>query len=537
MTELLTTLTMVFAAATMALLLSRALEQPAIPFYILSGIPVSVAVSQQQVLELSQLGISFLVFIYGVRFSTSKLRTVASEGLTASITSIVLTGSIAVILGLFIGLNGFETLVFASAAALSSSLVGLELIKDDLRKELVHGRLIESIQLIQDLFAVLLILVIFSSEPFSAVVKGGSLLLFALMFKEAFPYLAEGFKESTEVIMVFSLAILAVYISLTTVFGISPVIGAFAAGLSLSKYPYSLEIVDTVGSLKDFFTAILFVSIGTVAANINLQAFLLSTTIIAVTLLVKPFIIYATLQSLGRDSRVSFLSSLGLDQVSEFAIIIAIQAFLIGRVGEPLLQSVVISTAFTMALSTYTDRNDNTLYRKFRELFPIPEKTDSNVENPEDHVILVGFDTQGRKILEELEEEGKKTVVIEYDPEKLEILKERDADYVFGDVMHQASWSEAGYRNAELIVSTVPLRHVSDKIISLETDADTILRSPNIEQAERLLGEGATFVSVPKIMSSQRLVEHLKGVLNNHSYREELRRKNLLQLRKKQQER
>jgi CPA2 family monovalent cation:H+ antiporter-2 len=535
MTELLTTLMFVFAASTAALMISRVLDQPAIPLYIVAGLIVSSQVPQAQVLDLSQLGISFLVFIYGVRFSTGKLRSVASEGLAASVTSMVLTGGVAFTVATFLNLGFFESIVFASAAAFSSSLVGLELIKDDLRKELVHSRLIESIQLIQDLAAVLLILVVFSPEPGLAVVKGVSLLFAAFIFKQLFPFIAESFRESTETVMIFSLAVLAFFVSASRFLDISMVIGAFAAGLALSKYPYSLEIVDTVGSLKDFFTAILFVSIGSIAFTTSSEILLLAAGITAITLLVKPFTIYSTLKSIGRDSRVSFLTSLGLDQVSEFAVIIAIQAFLLGKIGEPLLQSVILATAVTMTLSSYTNRHEHWMYSRFSSLFAVPESTESDVGKAEDHVILVGYDTQGQHLLEKLEEEDAEVVVIEYDSEKLESIREREVKYVFGDVMHQKSWEEANYRDADLIVSTVPLRHVSDKIISLETDADKILRSPDIEQAEWLLQEGATFVSVPKILSSQRLTEHLKGVFNNPNYREELRRKNLLNLRKQQQ--
>jgi CPA2 family monovalent cation:H+ antiporter-2 len=533
MSSMIAALTVMFVAATLALLVSRVLNQPAIPLYILSGVAVSVFVSQGQVLSLSQLGISFLVFIYGVRFSTEKLRTVASEGLLSSSTSIVLTGAVTAILGMFLGLTGVEIVVFASAAALSSSLVGLELIKDDLRKELVHGRIVESVQLIQDLVAVIVILVVFSQDPASAVLKGAVILSAAFMVKEFMPTLAEGFRDSTELVMVSSLAILALFVSMTRFMNVSIVIGAFAAGISLSRYPYSVEVVDTVGTLKDFFTAVLFVSIGTIAATVNPQVFLFAGSIVFMTLFVKPLTIYVSLKSLGWDNRISFLSSLGLDQVSEFAVILAIQAFIAGQIGEPLLQSVILATAFTMALSSYTDRHEHLLYEKFGELFSSRENIESTVEDPADHVILIGYDTQGQRILEQLKDKTK-VVIIEYDPEKIQTIDEKDAEYVFGDVMHQEAWEQANYKEADLIVSTVPLRHVSDKIISLETDADKILRSPDEEQAEQLLEEGATFVSVPKILASQRLAEHVEGVLNDRNYREELRRKNLLQLRKEQ---
>lgn len=535
MAELITSLTIMFAVAAAALLASIKFEQPAIPLYILSGLAISSLVSQDQIINLSQIGISFLVFIYGVRFSTDRLKSVASEGLISSTASILLTGLVALGIGIPLDMTLFESVVFASAAALSSSLVGLELVRDDLRKELVHGRIIESIQLIQDLVAVLIILVLFSQEPVSAVIKGAALLSAAFLFKETLPYLAEGFKDSTEAIMVFSLALLAISVTASRFMNISIVIGAFAGGISLSKYPYNVEVIDTVGTLKDFFTALFFVSIGSLAATLSLEVAILSLIIVLITLVVKPAIIYAALRFLGWDSRVSFLSSLGLDQVSEFSAIIAIQAFVIGQIQEPMLQSVILATAFTMALSSYTEKHDEAIYSKISDIVGLEEEIESNVEEPEDHIILVGYDTQGQKILQELKDDSK-VVVIEYDPDKIELLKETDADYVFGDVMYEKSWEEANYKEAEMIISTVPVKHVSDKILSLGTDAEKILRTSKVEEAEELLDQGALFVSVPKILASQRMIEHIEGVMNDENYRHELRRKNLLELRKQQEQ-
>ena len=107
MAELITTLTVMFTVAAAALLLSIKFEHPAIPLYILSGLLISSFVSQEQVLNLSQLGISFLVFIYGVRFSTERLRTVASEGLLASTLSILLTGAAASLIAYILGFTFF----------------------------------------------------------------------------------------------------------------------------------------------------------------------------------------------------------------------------------------------------------------------------------------------------------------------------------------------------------------------------------------------------------------------------------------------
>ncbi|QGA80655.1 cation:proton antiporter [Candidatus Nanohalobium constans] len=533
MSEILFTLTLIFTAAATALLISRELDQPAVPLYILSGLFLTNFMELNQVLDLSRVGIAFLVFIYGVKFSTRKLQSVARNGGLAAVVSIVMTTTLALPTALLLQLRGIEIAVFVSASALSSSLVGLELISDDLRKELVHSRLIETVQLLQDLAAVILILLIFSVTPLHAVTYGLVLLILSYSFKKGFTVFAKSFKDSTETIMVFSLGTLAGFVGISYILEIPTVVGAFAAGLALSKYPYSLEIIDTVGTLKDFFTAILFVSIGAIAATADTQVFITAAAITAFTLVVNPFVIYTALRTVEENSRVAFLTGLGLDQVSEFAVIIAIQAYLLELIQIGLLQSVVVATAATMTLSAYTSRNQQKLYKIFSNLFATPDGMESTVDEPENHIILIGYDVQGKKIVEGLEE---KPVVIEYDPEKIDGLKERNIDYVFGDVMHQKPWEEANYKEADLIVSTVPLRHVSDKIIGLDTEADKILRSPDAEQAHQLMEEGATFVSVPKHLAAQRLTEHIKGIFNSPEYRHELRRKNMLQLRKELRE-
>ena len=121
MSEILPTLTQIFSAAALALLLSRQLNQPAIPLYILSGLLLTKFVTLNQVLELSQVGIAFLVFIYGVKFSTTKLKSVADRGVLASAFSIVGTTALSVPVALLLGFQQVEIIVFAAASALSSS--------------------------------------------------------------------------------------------------------------------------------------------------------------------------------------------------------------------------------------------------------------------------------------------------------------------------------------------------------------------------------------------------------------------------------
>jgi len=46
------------------------------------------------------------------------------------------------------------------------------------------------------------------------------------------------------------------------------------------------------------------------------------------------------------------------------------------------------------------------------------------------------------------------------------------------------------------------------------------------------MDKGATYVSVPEILSSELLTDHIEGIMENQSYREDLRRKSMLELRR-----
>jgi len=44
--------------------------------------------------------------------------------------------------------------------------------------------------------------------------------------------------------------------------------------------------------------------------------------------------------------------------------------------------------------------------------------------------------------------------------------------------------------------------------------------------------DDVSYVEVPDLMASERLADHIKGVMEDPSYKDELRRRNLLEIRK-----
>ena len=543
MAELINVLTMVFIASSVILFLFDRFSHPALPAYILAGIVVGNFFPSDEMVSFAQIGLSFLVFIFGVKMDPEQLKTVADDGVKTAAIQISVISAISLSISIFLGFSGFETLVFIFATALSSTLVGLDLLEEELDLKLAHGRIAESMHLSQDLVAILFLMVLgASSFTFEAVTEsilyGVGVLVFALVFRKyLMDKVARLTEESRELLMLVSLSILIGFLALTEYMPISLAIGSFAAGLAVSKYPYNMEVLETTGSLKDFFSAIFFVSLGALLTYPSYEILLLSGIMIFLTVIVKPLAVVASLVFLGQNKRTAYLTGFSIDQVSEFALIITIQTYLSGLIPESLFQAVIITATTSMIISSYTTKHGDKIYRifsKFDHLKVFPNKVSENLSKHslEEHVIVVGHDTQGKRLIETLQEEGADYVVIENDPERITDLREKGENYVFGDVMEEETWEKADYSKANLIISTVPLRKVSDRILELDTDSDKILRSTNLEEAEELLDEGAIYVNVPKVLSSELLLDHVEGLMENKRYKEDLRRRSMLEIRR-----
>jgi len=98
--------------------------------------------------------------------------------------------------------------------------------------------------------------------------------------------------------------------------------------------------------------------------------------------------------------------------------------------------------------------------------------------------------------------------------------------------MHDETWIQAEAEQAELIISTVPIEEISEKILELDVECEKILRTDDLENAARYLQEGAYYVSVDDILTGEVIREHVIGITGEKDYREELRRRNLLEVRR-----
>lgn len=544
MSELITTLTVLFGVTSLALAAAKKFNQPVIPTYILAGIIAGLFIEESQILELAQLGIAFLVFVFGLKFDPERLKSVAKESQAATTMQVAVVGVSSYVTAVFLGFTSLDAIYFSIAASLSSSLIGLDLIEREVQLDLIHGRLAESIHLIQDIIALVMATILINqiltpASILTSLAYASAIVIFALVARKwIYPFVIKQAEGSTEIVMLTGLTLLISYALVAENLGVSIIVGSFAAGLTAAKFPYNSEMVDTLGPVKDFFSIIFFTALGALLNFPTIEVFMTSFVLVVFTNIIKPGVTVVPLLQQGYDSRTSYLTSFSIDQVSEFALIIAIQGYTLGRISNTMFESIILATTASMIISAYTSRNKDLLYEKFSAL-QVLDSTDRKIEEKrsiedgiKDHIIVVGYDIQGKNIAENLNEIDQSFVVIENDPERILELQKREENYIYGDVMHDEVRQKARADKAQLIVSTVPLIQISRKILDLETEAEKMLRSENIEEAAELMDQGAYYVSVEDILSSEVITEHVIGVIKDPSYRDELRRKNLLEVRR-----
>ncbi len=543
MVDIINTLTLIFVASSLTLFIAKRTGHPAIPAYIIAGIMSGYFITEQeQLFTLVQLGIAFLVFLFGLKFDPEKIRDVAVDSHIAVLIQVVVIGLVGLLSGLIMGLDIFHATIFALAAALSSSLVGIELLEKEIDFKLIHGRLTESMNLVQDLIAILAIIILSStafdvSTVSTTLFYGASILLAGFLVRRyLMEFIASQAESSNELLMLISITILTGFIAVSEYLGLSMIVGSFAAGVAVARYPYNLEILDAISSLKDFFSAIFFVTLGALLTLPNLNVLFLTLLLVFLTIFIQPYLTSVILTYLGYDSRTSFATATSTDQISELVLILVIQLYLVGSIISELYQAVILAATITMVTSSYTTQHEQELFTRLKKYnFPLTDTSSQKIsikERLEDHTILLGYDIQGKKIARLLDKEDEPFIILENDPEKIDEIKKKKYNYIYGNAFQEEIWTQAEYERAKLIISTPPFSKVSQKVAELETDADKILTEQELDKARELLQKkDVIYVNVPEVAAVDQITEHLIGTLNDVNYKEKLRRKYMLDIR------
>lgn len=343
-------------------------RQPLIIAYIMLGAligPYGLAlVTDIELLEESgHIGIIFLLFLLGLDMQPQALIAVAKKATLVALASSSLFALVGFAIASLFGFSTLEAVVIGAAMMFSSTIISIKLLPTTMLHHKHTGELIIGLLLIQDLLAIFVLIVLFSSDSGQFDLRQIGLALVSLpllvgaayiMVKYVLLRLIQRFDRFQEYIFLLAIGWCLGMAEAAHAVGLSAEIGAFIAGITLATSPISQYIAINLKPLRDFFLILFFFALGarfdlTLLADILLPALLLAVIMTGL----KPVIFRSLLQGMDEHKDLAWSVGFRLGQNSEFSLLIAYVAagtLLIGKEASHLIQATAI---LTFLISTY----------------------------------------------------------------------------------------------------------------------------------------------------------------------------------------
>jgi Kef-type K+ transport system membrane component KefB len=358
---------LIFAGAALFATLFLYLKQPIILAYILLGIVVGpkglrLINDAEQIEQLSHIGIILLLFLIGLNFQPAKLIGLLGRIGIVTVATCFVFMLLSLAAALALGYPFIDSLIIGAALMFSSTIVSLKLLPTTQLHHHHIGEVMISVLLVQDVIAIVLILLV-SEGGMGNITISVALLLLKLLVISVVAFVFVRFiitnlllkfdviKEHTFVMAIGWGLFVA---GAAEMLGLSFEMGAFVAGISLATVPIALVIAEDLKPLRDFFLILFFFSIGAEFDLVVSQQLIVPGLLITALLMAaKPLIFYLGFKAIGEKPQYSAQLGVRLGQASEFALLIAFSALASGLIEERSSYLIQLVVVLTFVVSTY----------------------------------------------------------------------------------------------------------------------------------------------------------------------------------------
>ncbi len=528
--------------------LTYKLKLPLLIAYLIGGILLSAAatfdVSKSLALSfLPDIGIAFVLFLVGMELDLREIKNFGKQILTAGLLQVIITATLGTFIAQSFGFEIREAIYLGVGLSFSSTLVVIKLLLD--RKDLtsLYGKLSVGVLLLEDLLALVILLGLSSSISFLDIRESNIIPVSVFILKVVAVFsiatlinryvLARVFKavsDSSELLFLTALAWCFSFITLSVLMGFSVVIGAFLAGVALASSPYHFQIQGKIKPMRDFFTALFFVYLGTKVSfpQNNFSIYPLILIFSAYAVLIKPIIFLLLFGMFGFRKHTMFQTAINLSQVSEFSLIILLVGFKMGLVSQSALTVIALSSVTSFIASSLMISQSRKIYKilpsvlsffERRKHPDLPKEQDGKLS---DHVVVVGAHRVGGEIVRFLKREGIPVMVLDFNPHQVELLHSQEIPVIYGDASDPEILDLLNLEEAKMIISTAPDLESSKTLLEdlklRSINIPVIVRAETIKEAQSLYKKGADLCILPEVMAGDLLLDTIKEHLNDKGY-------------------
>lgn len=488
---------------------------------------------------ISHIGLSLLLFMIGLEMD---LRRMVSAGRIITLTAAAQIFGCVALGWLFFGLVGLargwlEALYVGVAVALSSTVIIVKILYDKRELDTLAGRITLGVLVLQDLFAIVFLAIqpdlqhptagLFVSAALKvAFLVGAGYAVSRFVLPPIFRFIA----RQPELVLVGSLAWCFALAGFAEYLGLSPEMGALVAGVMVSTFPYTLDVIAKVTSLRDFFVTLFFVGLGMTVpmptAEIALWTLIVSAFVIGSRLVT----VVPPLHALRVGHRVSLLPAVNLCQISELSLVLLALGKAAGDVSDQTIGTAAFAFALLAIGSTYAIGSSDGILRAVSPWLAGIGMPDLEATAPIEHaperrrrIFVLGFSWTASSLLEEIRVHKPQLLpevcVVDFNPEAIERLRQRGVEAIYGDISQRDTLLHAGLGSAEIIVCSLPdmiLKGASNlrllqQLRELNADAHIVVHADRLAEIDLLYAAGASYVGAPRLLEAHEILSAIEA--------------------------
>jgi len=454
------------AFAVFAVVLSRRLWLGSVAGYLLAGIAVGpwglkLVGNVEDVNQLAQLGVVFLLFVVGLELEPRRLWAMRSRLVTVGMSQVVVTMGAFVVLGVLLGYEISTGIVAAMALLQASTALALQPLMDRGGLRTQGGQATFSVLLLQDLAVIPMLTIIpllgavqagggfswrnlaLAAAAIAATLIGGHYLV-----RPVFRYIAR--MRLREVFTAFALLlVLGIALAFETV-GLSMAFGAFLAGMLLADSEYRHEIEAAVEPFKGLLLGLFFMSVGMGVDFGFLQEKPAMVLLLLLALLsVKGVVLWAIARTVRLPASERALFILLLLPGGEFAFVMLGVGAAHDAISRELAQAITLAMAISMLMMPFF------LLAYDKLIAPHLTSPDERpaADAPEaGKVIVAGLGRVGQVVARLLNASGYAPTVLDDDPDHVEQSRKFGFRVFYGDATRLDLLEAAGAASADYLI-------------------------------------------------------------------------------------
>lgn len=350
--------------------------------------PFSLVQDEANLSALADLGIVLILFGLGLDFQLRSVRKVGLAAAAVMAMEVLLMLWLGYEIGLLLGWGSLNAIFLGAMLSISSTAIIVSVLRELGRLDAESTRVVFAVLVLEDVAAILILVLLggygaTGSLPLAnAALVGGRMLVFLLLglalglllVPRFLDLVARRYRAEVTVLVVVGLALGAALLSQWAGFHVG--LGAFLAGAVAAEARQRHVIEERFRPVHDLFSAVFFVSIGTlvdfqVIAE-HWRPVLLLTVVIVVGKFVSGFL--ATFFA-GYAPATAIEVGASLAQIGEFSFVIAAVGLATGAMDAFLFPIIIATSAMTSFASPLLIRFGPSLSRPLSTLVPNPVKT------------------------------------------------------------------------------------------------------------------------------------------------------------------